>query len=188
MMRRLSVCAVLILLCAMPCAAGRATMRAYRDKEHDYGGIAGAKYAGSANYGVSASNLADHLMKQANDLDMGSDWSEWKLTREEVWLMWQAVNEYWYDTGDVYVVAVSTDYLPKDQALLLVVEITEDKDGADFKWYGGFYVQIAVPNDKDEDKGNGNDNKPFFDEEEGGNSRQRRRDYWRGSEVPSEGA
>ena len=60
-----------------------------------------------------------------------------KLTKEENFLIWSALNEYELLDGEVYFVAISTP--PYTEALSFLVMITDNGNG--YTWYGGWQIK-----------------------------------------------
>ena len=60
-----------------------------------------------------------------------------KLTKEENFLIWSALNEYELLDGEVYFVVISTP--PYTEALAFLVMITDNGNG--YTWYGGWQAK-----------------------------------------------
>ena len=61
-----------------------------------------------------------------------------KMSKQENYLLWQALKEYDYQEGEVYVVAIT----PQGAIEILNLLVVIINNGDSLNWYGGFYVSL----------------------------------------------
>lgn len=130
---------MLVLCCTMlPVMGGEPKI--YISK--DYKGEALAEFLPSKNGMLIQSNGEFLSISEACDLAetelagmiLGK---KTKLTKEENFLIWSALNEYELLDGEVYIVGISTP--PYAEGLWFQVMITDNGNG--YTWYGGWQIK-----------------------------------------------
>lgn len=106
------IMAVLAVLLTM--ASATAADKYYYDSNTGYSGYANGGYMGSSKEGLSLEAVHDRGL---NNLRNGGAWvgrGIGKLTREQNWLLCEAIREYDYSVGDIFVFIMgknSSDYI-----------------------------------------------------------------------------
>ena len=132
---------MLVLCCTMlPVMAAEGKF--YRDYSKGYKGEALAEFLPSKNGMLIQSNGEFLSISEACDLVATEQTGmilekKTKLTKEENFLIWSALNEYELLDGEVYIVAISTP--PYTEVLSFLVMITDNGNG--YTWYGGWRVK-----------------------------------------------
>ena len=138
-MKRKTIICMLVLCCTMlPVMA--VEPKIYISK--DYKGEAGAEFLPSKNGMLIQSNGEFLSISEACDLVEAEQTGmilgqKTKLTKEENFLIWSALNEYELLDGEVYFVGISTP--PYAESLLFLVMITDNGNG--YTWYGGWQMK-----------------------------------------------
>lgn len=138
-MKKKTIIYMLVLCCTMlPVIAGEPKI--YISK--DYKGEALAEFLPSKNgmliqsngEFLSISEACDLVATEQTGMILGK---KTKLTKEENFLIWSALNEYELLDGEIYLVVISTP--PYTEALSFLVMITDN--GNSYTWYGGWRVK-----------------------------------------------
>ena len=138
-MKKKTIICMLVLCCTMlPVMGGEPKI--YISK--DYKGEALAEFLPSKNGMLIQSNGEFLSISEACDLAetelagmiLGK---KTKLTKEENFLIWSALNEYELLDGEVYIVGISTP--PYAEGLWFQVMITDNGNG--YTWYGGWQIK-----------------------------------------------
>lgn len=138
-MKKKTIIYMLVLCCTMlPVMAGGP--KTYISM--DYKGEALAEFLPSKNGMLIQSNGEFLSISEACDLAetelagmiLGK---KTKLTKEENFLIWSALNEYELLDGEVYIVGISTP--PYAEGLWFQVMITDNGNG--YTWYGGWQIK-----------------------------------------------
>ena len=138
-MKKKTIICMLVLCCTMlPVMAGGP--KTYISM--DYKGEALAEFLPSKNGMIiqpngefrSISEACDLLETELAGMILGK---KTKLTKEENFLIWSALNEYELLDGEVYIVEISTP--PYAEGLGVLAMITDNGNG--YTWYGGWRVK-----------------------------------------------
>ena len=132
---------MLVLCCTMLPVMAREP-KIYISK--DYKGMAWAEFLPSKNGILIRPNGEFQSISEVCDMyetELGMSGmileKKTKLTKEENFLIWSALNEYELLDGEVYFVAISTP--PYTEVLSFLVMITDNGNG--YTWYGGWRVK-----------------------------------------------
>ena len=140
-MKKKLVCMVLLCCTMLPVMAAEGKI--YRDYINGYSGYAIAEFLPSKNgmlihqsngEFLSISEACDLLATELAGMILGK---KTKLTKEENFLIWSALNEYELLDGEVYIVDIRTP--PYTEVLGVLVMITDNGNG--YTWYGGWRVK-----------------------------------------------
>lgn len=140
-MKKKTIICMLVLCCTMlPVMA--AWPKFYYDYSRGYKGEAYAEFLPSKNGMLIQSNGEFLSISEACDLAETEQpgiilGKKTKLTKEENFLIWSALNEYELLDGEVYFVGISTP--PYAEGLLFLVMITDNGNG--YTWYGGWQIK-----------------------------------------------
>lgn len=138
-MKKKTIIYMLVLCCTMlPVMAGEPKI--YISK--DYKGEALAGFLPSKNgmliqsngEFLSISEVCDFVATEYTGKILGK---KTKLTKEENFLIWSALNEYELLDGEIYLVVISTP--PYTETLSFLVMITDN--GNSYTWYGGWQIK-----------------------------------------------
>ena len=138
-MKKKTIICMLVLCCTMlPVMAGGPKTYMLMD----YKGEALAEFLPSKNGMLIQSNGEFLSISEACDLVATEQTGmilekKTKLTKEENFLIWSALNEYELLDGEVYFVVISTP--PYTEALSFLVMITDNGNG--YTWYGGWQIK-----------------------------------------------
>lgn len=143
MKKKTILCMVLLCCTMLPVMA--AEEKIYRDYINGYSGSAMAIFLPSKNGIVTGSNgkplslpeVCDSIETGAMEglIKLGK---REKLTKEENFLIWSALNEYELLDGEVYMVGITTDPSIGYDAEFLLFLVTITDNGRGYTWYGGF--------------------------------------------------
>lgn len=139
-MKKKLVCMVLLCCTMLPVMA--AEEKIYRDYINGYSGYAVVEFLPSKNgmliqsngEFLSISEVCDLVATELAGMILGK---KTKLTKEENFLIWSALNEYELLDGEVYIVEISTP--PYTEDLGVLVMITDNGNG--YTWYGGWRMK-----------------------------------------------
>lgn len=115
MKKKLIVCLALLCCTIFPVAA----QELYSDRSNGYSGHAGAHYIGTTkdvNLAEHWAGLERHMGKRFTFLRAIQ-----KLSKEENFLLWSALNEYELSSNEVYQVAITWENKSTTLALLVVI-------------------------------------------------------------------
>ena len=138
-MKKKTIIYMLVLCCTMlPVMAGEPKI--YISK--DYKGEALTGFLPSKNGMLIQSNGEFLSISEACDLVATEHTGKilgkkTKLTKEENFLIWSALNEYELLDGEIYLVVISTP--PYTETLSFLVMITDN--GNSYTWYGGWQIK-----------------------------------------------
>lgn len=144
MKKKLIMSAVVLMLSMVTAMAKDA--KYYSDSANGYGGIARAEYLGTAEtYDLSYYDSGDFIYDIVEgDIKKSFEKQGFvitrqlsKLSKEEVFLIWEAVCEYDVRDGEVYGIFLQCDN--SGEYLSLDVEICDT--GRSFRYYGGYYFK-----------------------------------------------
>ena len=140
-MKKKLVCIVVLCCTMLPVMAAEGKI--YRDYINGYSGYAIAEFFPSKNgmlihqsngEFLSISEACDLVATELAGMILGK---KTKLTKEENFLIWSALNEYELLDGEVYTVEISTP--PYTEVLGVLVMITDNGNG--YTWYGGWRLK-----------------------------------------------
>lgn len=129
---------VLLTLCmAMMCAAGAwgQQVKRYIDYANGYNGVACANYLGDERTYSKWWSSYQYLFEHSRDAPLFEQELQ-KLSKEEIYLSWRALNEYNIKDGEIYSVIVSHGSLPC-VTIWMIVQITEG--GKNYKYMGNYH-------------------------------------------------
>lgn len=141
MKKKTILCMVLLCCTMLPVMA--AEEKIYRDYINGYSGYAIAEFLPSKNGMIihqsngeflSISEVCDLLATELAGMILGK---KTKLTKEENFLIWSALNEYELLDGEVYMVGITTDPSIGYDAEFLLFLVTITDNGRGYTWYGG---------------------------------------------------
>ena len=124
---------VLSIVSAVPLFAGE--MKNYSDWINGYSGTSGAEYMGT----TTEIDLEKLIMNGRQSFKQKAQYIGdcKKLTKEENFLLWSALNEFDYKDNEIYAVGIFWDHNTESAFLGLIAVITEN--GKSFNWYSVGY-------------------------------------------------